>query len=569
MDIDPQLANEPPVASQVFVQPLEKGLKYDAILTAVIDRKAFDRDIFAFESEDGIVVLHDDGNFPDSIKADGRFHGLIKINFTQLEQEEQAALQDLNSLQFNKDLFPARFNGRVKLNNEKDLNQGFLTRPQIVGSIKEGRLFEWFRRSLVVNSIRKNGLFIIDSLVINDPQRTFDPCTKVGDPNNVWSFWHLLEQMAPTPGDPEAFIRNWLHHWAISDTINSDIVPARPNLEATILRAWETHGKLDPTKTPFKLIAIVNRLDLRANIGYSSGNAGEGRFVFNLMLDCSAQPMTVILESGINKRGCNAIKAYAKEWYNLKDFTPGSPDFNTRLEIITRQFSERGTNSSKPNGSSLNQLRTNEIAFGRPWQLREFVISESGMLDQATTKKEPMPIHFGASIVDNFVNANALDISDGIFNVPEVLPGNRPFVGGQSLVPFPPNNVFWNGGGNSPGIPSPANDEARFQFSLNTCSGCHGGEAGTFFQHVRLQGRNTVEVSRFLTGDNSPNPFSNSIGIPIGTFKVLDPANRPSAANRTEREFDDLDRRAADLYDLVHSPCVFNVLTFKTLAMTH
>ncbi|MEO6036918.1 MAG: hypothetical protein ABIQ93_00810, partial [Saprospiraceae bacterium] len=128
VQVDTLLAEAPPIAERIFLQPLGPKITDRAILTAVIDRRKFDRNLFAFNSDDGIVVLHDDGNFPDSIRGDGRFHGLIKINFEELAQLEQAQFAELSALKAREDFIPIRFDGRVALPVERDF---LIPRPVI------------------------------------------------------------------------------------------------------------------------------------------------------------------------------------------------------------------------------------------------------------------------------------------------------------------------------------------------------------------------------------------------------------------------------------------------------
>ena len=77
--------------------------------------------------------------------------------------------------------------------------------------------------------------------------------------------------------------------------------------------------------------------------------------------------MTVIFEYGINKPAtCGDQKAWAQQWVNLKNLTLGSSEYNQALQNITDQFTLCGTNPIKPNQSSLDQLRTNEVALSPP-----------------------------------------------------------------------------------------------------------------------------------------------------------------------------------------------------------
>ena len=122
---------------------------------------------------------------------------------------------------------------------------------------------------------------------------------------------------------------------------------------------------------PFKLIAIVNRFDLRDGgvHGIKGSPVGEGRYVFCLINStCNAAlKMGVIFEFGVNKPNtCDAKKAWAQQWVNLKDLPIGSSQYNQALQNITDQYSLCGTNPIRPNQSSLDQLRTNEKRYLPP-----------------------------------------------------------------------------------------------------------------------------------------------------------------------------------------------------------
>ena len=109
------------------------------------------------------------------------------------------------------------------------------------------------------------------------------------------------------------FVKNWLNKWATDQTINGDIVAARTAVNTKILNPWLNKsknagapaGQLDMRFAPFKLIAIVNRFDLRDGgvHGIPGSAVGEGRYVFCLINStCNAAlKMGVILEFGVNK----------------------------------------------------------------------------------------------------------------------------------------------------------------------------------------------------------------------------------------------------------------------------
>ena len=147
----------------------------------------------------------------------------------------------------------------------------------------------------------------------------------------------------------------------------------------------------------------MNRLDLRENTVYGGANAGEARFVFGF-LNChdafpplpDTQESTVILEYGIDKSGCFAVRNWAQQWKALGALALGSPAYNAALQAITDQFTLANADPGQnPNRSAINQVRTNETFFFIPhWQLREAKLCHpkagcGGLLEHTTIVQTP------------------------------------------------------------------------------------------------------------------------------------------------------------------------------------
>jgi hypothetical protein len=337
-------------------------------------------------------------------------------------------------------------------------------------------------------------LMIRDISVVDDPLRTtFD-----GPPDDprtgAWTFGRLLEQLAPTPADAPALAAHLFDSWLADQTINGFTVPARPAIEPNLLDGFRRHedGSLDLTSAPLRLLAIVNRIDIR---DLARGHAGEGRFVFGVIHPQGfAQEFTVILEYNLPATTEADVLDWAARWHALGALPFPSEEYNAALQAITDRFVGRGAMPSRPNGSALSQLRTNEIALSSPWELREFQLSATtGLLEPATVKLTPDTSFMfdGGQRVADFVNANESSILIERHDVPEIFQG-QPFLGGSSF-----NDLFaWV----APGI---VNNEARHKFSLNTCNGCHSAEeTGTSFLQVfpREVGQ-PASLSGFLTGN--------------------------------------------------------------------
>jgi hypothetical protein len=379
------------------------------------------------------------------------------------------------------------------------------------------------------------GLMIVHPGVVDDGARTFDACSGAGTKGGPWTFGHLMRELSHGTGmTAEDFTMHWLSTWIIVQEANGFIVsePGRAaQLQVRLIDSWQraSGATLDVDRFPARLLAIVNRPDLADKIGYGvAGTAGEGRFVFGLLEKpstsggaCISMPFTVIFEYGIKGGSCTAVKSWHQRWKNLETHTLGSASYNAALELITRDFTDHGSNPGQaPNQSSLNQLRTNEIALNSPWQLREFRLQSagavpSGVMDLVTVKQTPDDGFQGTATLAAYIVANEADILANKHTVPERFPGIfNPFLGAKSDVPFPPNAVFWN----APGLTAPPMTdpgEARRKFSLGTCNACHGGETNTGFTHIGSSGtRNTgspAALSGFLTGIDVTVPVSGGI----------------------------------------------------------
>jgi hypothetical protein len=227
------------------------------------------------------------------------------------------------------------------------------------------------------------------------------------------------------------------------------------------------------------------------------------------------------------------------------------------------------TDSSKPNFSSLDRVRTNEIALDpNPlrWELIEFLFDNLGNLVQTTVAQNSAD-KYNVQVVNaevqrmvDFVNQNTNSINNGRHVVPLTWEGS-PFLGGSAHIigaptGQPPNVNHWDGTDSSNASTFIVNNTSRFFFSENTCNACHAGETQTGFTHVDPTFFGTeAGLSGFLTGragsggaidfDNNPNNDS---------MAVKDPALRPSS-NPAIRIFNDILRRAKDLQTVVKTTC--------------
>jgi hypothetical protein len=591
-------------------------------------------DFLTLGDPDKMGLLRDDGQDPDLSAGDGLYAGFAQVDLDDLKRrgsEDQAAY---DSQPATSRLIPL-FQGRAAVDvvepvpfdyagfeagrmvrlapavaflepeSETDTDEpgtvvvGAASRSgsQDAPRLLTSRISSPTPVTLGTNPFQRKVLMIKNPAVVADPTRTWDPCTNTGAANGVWTFNHLMTQMANTPltGVPAPdFVNFWLQHWLQNLTINQDPVAARAVMNSIISQWPKVNGKLDLTKSPLRLLAIVPRLDLRKTTGGggpyspSSGNfldAGEARFIFGFVAKktttfdpataftgaaqinnsaCFALPFTVIFEYKVPKSSCVDVRQWARDWKSLSTKTPGSFAYNSALQALTQQFVLANTSPLRPNGSSLGQLRTNEVALAAPWELREFRLgpAATSLLNETTVedtiRNDPGSDYNnnanGTGLLKSYIQTVVKPLL--VFNreapiplIPLLYLGST-FQAGDSRVPEA-NPALITFHWNAPGL-NVATDNvenwARHRVSRAACNGCHRREVFTPFVHVNPSniGGNPAlpaELSVFLTGINglgdpatSTNPSNPNLGTP-------------------KRNFDDLARREVDIKQVAGISC--------------
>ena len=504
---------------------------------------------------DGPIVLRDDGREGDEKAGDGVYSAVVSMNVDALVADQEAALKQLAEVANKKGpLRIHRFHGRDIVGEEildvKALDAEL--RRDIIPLHWPPPPGPW-----LVDAPRS--LFITDTNVVGDTTRTFDLCNGIGTPMGKWTFGYLMTQMAnqsQTGIDPSDFVLNWLTNWLGDQAVNGFTVSARPNMQ-NLINQWPKlpNGKLDLANAPMKLLAIVNRIDLAANSAYGPVSGAEGRFIFapeivntNFQSSfCAQSNFNVILEYGLPaSSSCGQIRSWAQQWLGLQNFTLGSAQYNAALEAITDQFTAANVSPSRPNGSALDQLRTDEIALAGAWQLREFHLNSTDhLLHEATLAQTPDQGTYNGTITPPgpstadlgcWINQNSASVTANTYTVPlQMQPpcapvANQPFRAGEVT-----NQInFWNATGITLEV-------YRHNVSLNTCNACHGAETGTAFTQA-FANAGGAGLSGFLTGINN-------VTIPVNG--PPDPNGNPTYS------YNDLERRQQVLWADAHSFCLF------------
>ena len=534
---------------------------------------------------DKTIQLEDTGQGLDIKKNDGVFSGEAPASLMKVEQEIITLLREAAESK-PQPIFKGRHViGRTDPSMAKKLLaqiESTTKRPTINGekdipfiemwivdhllkeiSILDVRIPDWiFVTSVAASSIdMERSLAIRDLGVVEDPNRTFDVCAATGTPNGVWTFGYLMTQMANTAETgitPEAFTRRWLRRWETDQVVNDFLISKRPNI-SKIIDPWPklSNGDLDLTQAPFRLLAIINRVDLASNLTYGTGSAGEARFVFGAIDrtggGCGTMQFTVIFEYGIKKSGCFGLKSWARKWKDLDQNAIGTSAYNAALETITRSFTDAGSDPSQlPNQSALSQLRTNEVALNFPWELREFRLqpfdASAGHLEMVTTKQTPdILFHPTPAItIRDYVNANEADILNDAHTIPLEFPAGLAFLSGNTEYQ---SSHHWSANGIG-------NNDARHHFSLNTCNGCHARETVTSFKHVEPRNAGAIAgLSKFMIGDPAQSD---------GFHHVNDPVT-----SGTVRLFNDLARRQQAMANILNRSCFLFPVSIPFMPMVH
>ena len=436
-------------------------------------------------------------------------------------------------------------------------------------------------------------LFITKDSVIKDTDRTWTPCWL--DTNNVyqplgtklgkWTFGRLMQGLAGSEDATKDFLREWLLQLQGGGTVNGFPVPPRPKLRSGFLDPWckastsndctllpDDKLELDPAIAPFRLLAIVNRIDLADVFTYGStqpSDAGEVRFVFSAEKwdDCKADVrFFVIIEYQVKKTTCDDLTKWAKEWLDLGK--AATTDYNKKLEEIVE------TVVAAPVGRV--RVRTSEVAFApdtRPgdpvdsesWAMRQFELDHNtGKMVAKPLNRTPDGSFQEAPDLADLkkwieTSPHEYDINWDRHEIPDRLEAKPLAAGVGKMRPERTNNpgTFWK----LPGVGNTSYPETRHHFSLNTCTACHAGETVTEATHVTPGGFNDpVKRSKFLDGG----------------LVVTDPRGdkNPNNSNKVyEHEYAELKRREQVLAcigqpDWFGAPCLCDT-TLQKLSMSH
>lgn len=325
-------------------------------------------------------------------------------------------------------------------------------------------------------------LTIRDLSVIEDPSRTLDPCDVGQEPLPPWSFGKIMRMVAAQAGAPNAsvFVKDWLDTWTREQVVNGHVL-APVGIDQYITSPWLTESggdQLDLGRARFRLLSMVNRLDLSAKDG-----KGEFRIEYVGTRDfCAPIRFWVIFEFELPVQSSADLQAFAADWHNLGGL-PFGEEYNAALQALTDRLSS----------ARLRHVNTiEEEASISEWNYRSFALVD-GALVNVPLVQSPDVFDDGDPALIAWVNNNQEAILADRHVVPDEL------LGGDT------RNFEWFGIGFEDPI------EVRHHFALATCSGCHNGETGAPSVHTtwRHMGE-AAGLSRYMTGTTIVDPGGQS-----------------------------------------------------------
>lgn len=353
--------------------------------------------------------------------------------------------------------------------------------------------------------VENKELLIRDLNVVNSDK------TRNGGP---FSIEFLLGNMAPPGRTAKDMMLSMLRSWETPQPVNTFVVLARPSMRSAVIDAWkerdgqsgvsDANWNMNFENAPFRLLAIVNRIDLMRG-DPSTGqveSAGEGRFVFGVLnASGGTEEFTLIFEYELLAENEEDIFEWAEIWHNLGTFQDFDQNYIDALVDVTNRFAGRNIAPNKPNGNAINQIRSNEIALdllsndpSPIWEFREFNLDGgTGLFKEVTRKMTPDISLNNSAVLARFVNANEQKLLDKTISLEDFdnLFEGQPFNAGNAVTPF---GFTWSANG--------VNTDALDFLSFVSCNGCHAGTTNTVFTHVKPRSvNNQAAISQFLEED--------------------------------------------------------------------
>lgn len=332
------MEQEPPIIEKIFIQKLQTlGSAGENLIVYFHYNPHIEMpdELELFADTTHTLYLNDKGIYPDSVAGDYVYSFLVKTDIDSL-------LSDIltRELLFFSDGGTIDYLGRD--GQFVSANEGLRFDLEAFNIFKPVQVYQPILNTAICGTAIKkhHSLFITDLSVVEDPARTFNIITQQGNPQGAWTFGTLLKNIANqayTGISAKQFIKTWLKTWtheqfsgnhlvlermpkimmhviapwmqkanSVNNNVNLPPIPIDNDVNMTDLAPWLALDPLNPNDTsaqwedwwdaideqslltyaPFKLTAIVNRIDLRASTVYTKKikNAGETKTNFTMVL---------------------------------------------------------------------------------------------------------------------------------------------------------------------------------------------------------------------------------------------------------------------------------------------
>ncbi len=421
----------PPIATSISIQklpvPLQDGSNLKMMVQFIFPDATIPStlDIYTGNSATTKVTFRDDGTGPDLVASDGTYTAYLTENLNTLISTLQSRASTINSRSVNL-LFSAHEG--TELTSAITINVNAFN----AGNVMTIPLPLFVGLDCADGIDKARSLFITDATVVEDGARTYNVVSATGNSTGLYTFGNMFKEMANdsvTSVSAKQLLKSWVQNWIVDVNVGGQTVTKRLDAIKYMIEPWlhaaGIAGAIDPSNwsnkwdsanetlllknAPFKLTAIVNRIDLRGNSGFSTvmKNTGETRFIFTLITPyalgglnpVAGEPpaqdndaftnfdfhdwrgMNVIFEYGNLPSNICDTRSLAQQWLGLSTMSLGSTTYKDALENITNGIIHHNAVPGKPNGSAINRIRTNERIFYRipgsdwkpaDWEFRQF-----------------------------------------------------------------------------------------------------------------------------------------------------------------------------------------------------
>lgn len=382
------------------------------------------------------------------------------------------------------------------------------------------------------------GLTRYRELLVLDPSLVAGELAANGNPTALWSFRRQMSWLAGSEEGALAFSARFLTQWERVSAVGQDQAPVtpRPAVRELLLVPWLAErvpeapapralqagldradagaassvgavgnsgdaGMAAPdepldlygdgaaplwAQAPFRLIAIVNRIDLAEDA--CAGAGGELRYVYTATRAGTEQPLDMTLIVEIPYPRTRSAASWARAWQELARL-PDLESYRSALGELTEQVLQEADPLRA-------RVRSNENALEATssWEMREFQLQLSAR-GQLALLQVPLEFTPRADVDLGVLAQHLLDRSLAVMDGEAVLPGA--LRAGAAEISEPA--FSWT----LPGV----NGRLRQAFSQQTCNGCHAGDTDTArFQHIApvASASAPAKLSRFLHDEAAP-----------------------------------------------------------------